>query len=438
MREVYDYSGHPLLGEIEEAVSQIVVLLDRHGYSDQSLYVAQECLIDELIQLEAAAREHKAKARLLRGRAAEAAIKAKDDQGGIPDAVKQETKDLYQEADAYDEARHVLQYGRWLLRYIGDGIAWHAFSHNRRFIRALASKQPVPAIADPAGIDRIRRLFRAFRRLGREWLPVLHDLTNCLRTADLSVFRDGMLYRIMELKIHQGETPADSDVSTLYPRDDRAQRQEERLSRILRFMETKDLGDLHPELAGGKAIDSGVPERHNFDTVSRAMAKARDHGYGFDSPELGVMYLAWDLAATTVDVALAEAQVHHPDILAPVITFRSISARYKGHHQGLPITAMAISAEDILDILFGRLGVIAIVNFALLEKFCADHGVPVKVHTRNGEAYSVRVEADDFAGEVQEGLWDRVMLEALSLDSFAGLLRSIFDEHLSGTFETSA
>ncbi len=432
MREVYNHYGHPFLDEIEDALSPIVRTLDRYAYSDQALYVAQECLLDELLALEEAAHDFKAKIRRLRMQAAQVAVESKDDQGQIPEAAKQTTASLYEEADEYEEARRVLQYGRWLLRYVGDGIAWHAYGHNRRIIRALASKEPVPAVADPDGMVSARRIFRAVRRLGRNWLPILHDMTNCLRTADLSIFQDGRLVRIVELKMRKGRAKAESLGLGYDRKDDRSLRQEERMGRIMRFMQTLELGDLDPQLAGGKALDSDVGERHNFESVSRAMAQARERGYGFHSPESGALYVAWNVLENGVENALSEAQNRHPEIHASTVTFRSISARYEEHHQGLPITAMALPADDILDILFGRIGVVAIVNFAILEEYCSQQGAPLKVVRREEGGFSLKVKAGEFEGEVLDGLWDRLMLEALSFESFAGLIQSIIAAYSGG------
>ena len=438
MREVYDYYGHPLLEDVHSAVSSIVRILDKYGYVDKSLYVAQECLLDELICLETAAREYKEKAQRLRKQASEIAVNAKDGSGRIPHSVKHETKALYQEADEYDEARRVLQYGRWLLRYVGDGIAWHAYRHSRRIIRALASKESVPAIADFKGLESIRKLFRAVRRLGRDWLPVLHDLTNCLRTADLSIFQGGYLVRILELKIRKGRSEDEYSHQEQFHVDERSKRQEERLGRILHFMKTKDLGDLDPGLAGGKSLDSETYERHNFESVSKSMASARDRGYGFGSPEPGLLYVAWNVLETNIDIALSEAQVEHPEIFETKITFRSISARFEEYHQDLPITAMELSADDILDLIFGRIGVVAIINFKILERFCSEKGIPLSVESNVGGGFSLKVEVDGIKGEVWDGLWNRVMLEALSLESFAGLIRTIMESYYGRADSASA
>ena len=438
MREIYDYSGHPLLDQLEEAISEIVQLLDRHGYSDQALYIAQECLIDELIGLEQTAQELKTQGKKLRMQAAQLAKGAKDARGHLSDAEKEESRRLYQNAQEHEDSRRVLQYGRWLLRYVGDGIAWHAFAHNRRLIRALASKESVPAIPDLAGVVKVRRMFRAVRRLGRNWFPVLHDITNCLRTADLSVFRDGHLVDMLELKFRIGAPKANEGAAYETRLDSRSQRQGERMDRILRFLETKELGDLDPKLAGGKAIDSEVPERHNFDAVSRALAQARKAGYGIDSPEPGVIYVAWNVQKNDVESALSAAGAQHPEIVASTITFRSVSARYDDHHQGLPITAMALPAADILDILFGRFGVVAIVNLRMLEAYCLERGVPLKMIKSAPRGFSLQVEVDGIGGEVQDGLWDRVMLEALSMESFVGLVRSIMRAYPSRDTGASA
>lgn len=94
----------------------------------------------------------------------------------------------------------------------------------------------------------------------------------------------------------------------------------------------------------------------------------------------------------------------------------------------MPITAMDLPADNMLDILFGRIGIVAIVNFAMLEEACSKLGVPLDILHREGGDFSVRVKANGFEGEVLDGLWDRLMLEALSIESFAGLISTIIED----------
>lgn len=433
MPEIHDYLNHPFISELHEAVSVIIQLLDRHNHNAKSLYVAQECLIDEIIALEQVARDLKTKAQVIRQRATELAKQSKRQHGQVQESVKTRTKAMYKQALEYDDGRRVLQYGRWLLRYVGDGIAWHAFGHNRRIIRALASKEPVPAIADLEGVVNVRKIFRAVRRLDRDRLPVLHDLTNCLRTADLSIFRDGHLERIMELKIRRGDPAKKREQPDEASLDDRSRRQEERRKRILSFLQSKDLGDLDPRLTGGQSLDSETLERHNFKAVSQAIARAREQGFGISSPDPGILYVAWSVDQTNVNTALSEAVTACPEIFHSRITFRSISGRFEEHEASMPITAMNLPADDMLDILFGRIGIVAIVNFAMLEEACSKLGVPFEIVQQEGGGFSVIVKAKNLEGEVLDGLWDRLMLEALSAESFAGLISTIIENFPDNT-----
>jgi hypothetical protein len=68
--EIYDYMGHPLLDDIVVAVQEILSILHRYEFSDQVLYVAQECLIDELLELEEALRDFKSETQRLKKQAA--------------------------------------------------------------------------------------------------------------------------------------------------------------------------------------------------------------------------------------------------------------------------------------------------------------------------------------------------------------------------------
>lgn len=99
---------------------------------------------------------------------------------------------------------------------------------------------------------------------------------------------------------------------------------------------------------------------------------------------------------------------------------------------------MALSADDILDILFGRIGVVTIVNFAILEEYCSQQGIPLMVVKREDGGFSVKVDVGEFKDEVLDGLWDRLMLEALSFESFADLIRSIIATYSDDAINASA
>ena len=429
MPEIHDCLGDPNMDTIEKAVSKIVIMLDKHNYSSKALYVAQEFLIDELLDLENELGKCKSNAKRLRKKASEIAQNAKQKYGNIPSSVKEKLGSIYREADNNEHIVEVLKHGRWLLRYVGDGIAWHAFGHNRRNIRALGSKQPIRSFSRPKGIDYERRSFRAIRHLGREWFPLMHDLTNCIRTADFSVFRDEQLYRIFELKVHKSKSRKKKNDKTNDWKSSRAIRQQDRLERIFKFMESKDLGYLDPSLEGGRALDSRTFERHNFEIISKIMQNARSDGYGFESPEPGILYFAWDISNNPIDKGLKLAAEKHPEIFSSTFTFRSLNPRFEELHQSMPVTAMEYSAQDILDLLFGRIGINTFLNFNILENECKRNEIPLIVQGQPKGGFSIVVDTKPYKGEIREGLWNRLMLEALSLESFIDLVKSIVGEY---------
>jgi hypothetical protein len=256
----------------------------------------------------------------------------------------------------------------------------------------------------------------------------MHDLTNSIRTADFSVFRNRQLVRIIELKIRESGSYKEEFEAGFGPSNPREVRQEERMQRIFSFLEDGDLGKLRSELAGGRSIQSKVPEIHNFSAISSIMKTARKNGYGMEEPQRGVLYLAWDLEKSSEHPAIEEATKNHLHIFDTLFTFRSIIPRYEANHLSLPITAMDLRANEMLDILFYRIAVMSFLNFKCIEQFCASRGVPLEFERKNGKVARILVKTKPHHGEVREGLWDRLQYEALSLDSFVGLIQSIMDE----------
>lgn len=76
------------------------------------------------------------------------------------------------------------------LRCVGDALAWRVFGFERRYILALCRNQPPGVMAGKAGLTAEReRVEQAWKEDGR--FALLHDLTNCLRIGDITVFGDG-------------------------------------------------------------------------------------------------------------------------------------------------------------------------------------------------------------------------------------------------------
>jgi hypothetical protein len=208
------------------------------------------------------------------------------------------------------------------------------------------------------------------------------------------------------------------------------------MKNILEYIETGDMSHLYPEFPNGKAINSNAPQIHNYDAISKAIRDARKTGYGFEEPEQGILYLVWNLQKSTPDEAILAAKEKHPDIFNSLFTFRSINPRYDAYHLSLPITAMDLPVKDILDILYARVAVMCFVNYSALETQCNNNGIPLCIEEDNDKNKIFRVKSETFDGKILDGLWDRVMLEGLSFQSFMELIKTIMRQQFQFEDET--
>ena len=95
------------------------------------------------------------------------------------------------ELDASELAAWIFEREMWerigrQYRSIGDAMAWRAFDFRRRIILALCRNQPPGVMAGKAGLS------AELERVDAAWtggsFAILHDLTNCLRIGDVTVF----------------------------------------------------------------------------------------------------------------------------------------------------------------------------------------------------------------------------------------------------------
>lgn len=74
-------------------------------------------------------------------------------------------------------------------RCAGDALAWRVFGFERRNIIALCQNAPPGVWADKAGVPaELDAVEEAYRQDGQ--FAILHDMTNCLRIGDVTIFRN--------------------------------------------------------------------------------------------------------------------------------------------------------------------------------------------------------------------------------------------------------
>lgn len=423
--EFSDFEAHPLGKELRKRVSRIIRKMAILRYSRYALFSGQLQILEDLLALEASLRSNRDQASSLRKKAGELAKIAVQPGEPMPEVVKRQISEIYDTSSSYDSAVKVLRYGRWLYRYVADGIAWRAYGFDRNAIRALGAKEPVVFLSSKDGIEDEIIFFKDLRSQGREWLPVMHDLTNCLRTGDFSLFRNGVLDQLIELKIRQSGTKS-VDISEK-PRSARETRQANRKRLISEYMQTGGLELLDKNLNGGKVFKANVVEKYHYEAISAVVRAARSHEHGFIEPEHGLMYLAFDTRTHGEEDALRNASEQHPHIFDSSFTFQQITPRFQEYHVSLPITAMRLSAGDMIDILFERVAVISFINFRCVEDYCRDNGISLHFDG-SGKERKIIVDSKPYLVEVREGVWNRLLYEGFTLQSFVDLIKATMIE----------
>jgi len=423
LQEFNKYRNHPLAKEGYKRAKKIIHFLYFWYPINRNfaLFRTQVKIIRNLLSLEEEIVWYKKEINRLRKEASRIAKKFKSN---LTNQLKNEISGKYSLANEFEFNVQIFKYFRWVFRYIGDGVAWRAFRYNREIIRALSDKQPVPFISNTQGLEKELNFFLAIKKLGSYWLPVMHDSTNCLRTADFSIFNNGNLHRIIELKIRKSNNNKEKVLNEL--KDKREVRQQKRLNNIFDFLETGDLGKLRKEFIGGRSISSDIPEFHNFKYISNAIRNAKKSGYGFEEPERGLLYLAWNFNKFDIDRIIEKAIHQFPHIFDSPPTFRSFRPIDDEKPYNLPITSMDMRSNHIIDLLFGNISVITFLNFKCLEENGNKLGIPLSIKKDNSNLrFFVK---SNPVGEIREGLLDRLLLEGLSMNSFFGLINHILEE----------
>lgn len=82
------------------------------------------------------------------------------------------------------------------LRAVGDALAWRASGNDRRYVLALSNNPPAGPMASKDGLG--HEIGAAVEMRAQGNFGLLHDLTNCLRIADLTEFSGNgkLLYEI--------------------------------------------------------------------------------------------------------------------------------------------------------------------------------------------------------------------------------------------------
>jgi hypothetical protein len=91
------------------------------------------------------------------------------------------------------------------LKCVGDALAWRVFGFQRKHIIALCQNAAPGAFVGKTGrAAELARVEQAYREDGK--FAILHDLTNCLRIGDVTIFGNDGTFKTIEVKTNPSRT----------------------------------------------------------------------------------------------------------------------------------------------------------------------------------------------------------------------------------------
>jgi hypothetical protein len=172
---------------------------------------AQKVLPDLIVQLRAAANvkdgyefqrqliAHVGETEEARNAFSKAVKRMEDGKSPQPDAPEPQSGQDPSLLETWQLEREVCERVARQFRCVGDALAWRLFSFERRNIIALCQNAPPGVWAGKSGAAaELDAVEQAYRQDGQ--FAILHDMTNCLRIGDVTVFRSDGSRETIEVK----------------------------------------------------------------------------------------------------------------------------------------------------------------------------------------------------------------------------------------------
>jgi hypothetical protein len=294
--------------------------------------------------------------------------------------------------DRFEFTLHISKALQHALRCVGDGMAWKALKFDRAGISVLGGGPPVRRLADDVG-------FRAeLAEAGRHWeergaFAIHNDLTNCLRTGDLTLPFEPGTVGIQEVKVSGRLDP----------------RQQATLERRLQLLREGTV----TELMGADRVRLArydVRYRSHVHRLRTLFSGARRDGYA--SVRLGSAMAAAAVDPRTskgdpgIDVFLEQSRAEAGWYDDPrIITFLSFVRRIRERMHFFPYiapwTIYPLDLQDLSDLLLGPLEYAVTIHAPTLERLFRERGIKAHVYTGDEEANRTFLVAERGDSEVR-------------------------------------
>ncbi|MEU6541617.1 hypothetical protein [Streptomyces sp. NPDC047000] len=215
------------------------------------------------------------------------------------------------------------------LRSVGDALAWRVFGFHRPFILALCRNQSPGMMFGKAGLPaELERFESACKEDGA--FALLHDLTNCLRIGDLTVWDSVNPPRTEEIKTN----PKNSRSAQL-------RRINQARAAVL------DGGPLPGDNASELLYDLDLPLRTHLDVLRDAMERATTEGiYATPVPGSRALFVFDQYACAQQGLSSEQFNERHQHAVDGALQRAGIAAGREDHN--IYVTSLDSTARDPL------------------------------------------------------------------------------------------
>ncbi len=314
-----------------------------------------------------------------------------------------------------------------VLRCLADALIWRATGYERATFAVFGDGVRVGRLSNADGFTEERA--RAQEWLDKGILVFFNDLTNCMRTGDLTIMDRpgvGANLAVEEVK-RSGPAPSDS-------------RQAKRYDRKLKLLQTgldPDAGKNEPQAL----VRVPVPYQHHLDVLARLMAEARKDGYAQSQPHPALIVSAVDLkwaiehensigdyavrAAESIGWTLRDDRHFYSSALLTRLRDRQRSSSYFA-----PLAIFPLCAEDIIALLMGKMDfVIALRVDALVPAFTSA-GITVEFATgKDAEKDFLRASRGDATLTLPSHIREQMLRELMMVNTLVALVQLVADTH---------
>lgn len=312
-----------------------------------------------------------------------------------------------------------------LLTTVADGLAWRALRYDRAKIAVLGTGTQVRRLADEQALMAELHVIEEF--WSRGIFAVHNDLTSCLRHGDVTAMHSDGRVEIAEVKLSErGEDPAQTrrghDATTL-------------------------INERRHVFADGEMrhiLDVPVRYRTYLQTARALVPRARRVGYASATVSpvqfVAIMEHGDDAAAAKQMVAHGRAvsKVHWWRAPTRVMTFNATIRRMRDRRHSFPslapLSIYPFDAEDVADLMLGRLDMITALNLDGLTQQFNQAGVRVHIpHTDDDESgarfITARHEDDtrQFTIEIQPSVREQMLMELMTPANMIAQVRAMIE-----------